>query len=294
MAVVGVDVGADGTLAGTDAALAAAARLPPGAPVAVMIHGYRYRPGTPRGCPHRSLYAAGAGWPAALALAQGDGLAVGLGWNAQGTLHGAYLRAGRAGQALAPFLACLRAVAPAVRIALIGHSLGARVGLAALRHARPGDADAAILLAPAEFAPLAQVAADSPGGRAARIVSVTSRENLPFDRGLGLLLAGGLLPTLHGGLPEPRAHWTDLALSDAAALARLKALGHPVAPPERRVCHWSAYTRPGAMPLYRAILDGSLPADRLAAALPPRPRLATPRALRLPRLPLPPARNAAS
>ncbi|MFN6978404.1 MAG: hypothetical protein ACK4OP_09795, partial [Gemmobacter sp.] len=78
-------------------------------------------------------------------------------------------------------------------------------------------------------------------------------------------------PMLGEGLPEPRAHWTDVHLHDTESLARLAALGHPVAPPQARVCHWSAYTRPGALPLYRALIDGTLPADRLAAALPARP-----------------------
>jgi pimeloyl-ACP methyl ester carboxylesterase len=302
MAVVGVDVGWRGTLAGGGVALEAAAALPPGAPVAVMIHGYRYSPATRRASPHASLYApepAGRGavsWPAALGLVGDGGLALGLGWAARGTLHGAYLRAGSAGEALARFLPALRAAAPGARITLVGHSLGARVALAALRRVRPGDVDAAILLAPAEFASVALAAADSPAGRAARILSVTSRENALFDRGLAFLLAGSFAPTLRSGLPEPRAHWTDLHLHDAGILATLAALGHPVAPPVRRVCHWSAYTRPGVLPLYRALIDGTLPPERLAAALPQRaPARRAGGPLRLPlRLPLPLPRIASS
>ena len=289
MAVLGIDLGRQGTLSGGAAVLDAAAALPPGAPVAIMIHGYRYNPAVAAASPHATLYApeparpGATSWPRALRLDR-EGLAVGLGWPARGTLHGAYRRAGAAGAALGAFLPALRDAAPRARIALIGHSLGARVALAALRGARPGDADAAILLAPAEFRSAAQAAADSPAGRAARIVSVTSRENAVFDRALAMLVAGGLRPVLGDGLAEPRPHWTDIRLDDAHSLAALAAFGHPVAPPQRRVCHWFAYTRPGALPLYRALIDGTLPAERLAAALPPP---APSRAARRPRLALP-------
>jgi pimeloyl-ACP methyl ester carboxylesterase len=296
MAVLGIDMQGRGALSGAGAALAAAAALPAGAPLVVMIHGYRYSPASRRANPHGTLYAAGSdrpgitGWPAGLGLEGAGALALGLGWHARGTLHGAYLRAGVAGEALARLLPALRAAAPAARLTLIGHSLGARVALVALRRVRAGDVDAAILLAPAEFRRRARAAADSPAGRAARILSVTSRENALFDRGLGLLLAGGLAATLGRGLPEPRPHWTDLHLHDAASLAALAALGHPVAPPARRVCHWSVYTRPGVLPLYRALIDGRLPPERLAAALPRRAPARRPGL----RLPLPPAGNASS
>jgi pimeloyl-ACP methyl ester carboxylesterase len=289
MAVVAIDVTRHGSLSGTDGALAAAAALPPGAPVAIMIHGYRYDPAVAAASPHATLYApeprrrGAMSWPRALRLDR-EGLAVGFGWPARGTLHGAWLRAGAAGAALAAFLPALRDAAPRARIALIGHSLGARVALAALRGARPGDVDAAILLVPAEFRALARAAADSPAGRAARIVCVTSRENAVFDLGLAVLLAGGILPVVGRGLPEARPHWTDIHLHDAASLAALAALGHPVAPPERRVCHWSAYTRPGVLPLCRALIDGTLPPERLSGALPARRTARRPAArLRLPR-----------
>jgi pimeloyl-ACP methyl ester carboxylesterase len=274
MAVLGIDVTRHGALSGTGGALAAAAALPPGAPVAIMIHGYRYDPAVASASPHATLYApeprrrGAISWSKALRLDR-EGLAVGFGWPARGTLHGAWLRAGAAGAALAAFLPALRDSAPKARIALIGHSLGARVALAALRGARPGDVDAAILLAPAEFRAAAQEAADSPAGRAARIVSVTSRENAVFDQAFAMLVAGGLRPVLGAGLDSPRPHWTDIHLHDDHSLAALAAFGHPVAPPQRRVCHWFAYTRPGVLPLYRALIDGTLPPERLAADLPP-------------------------
>lgn len=264
----------DGSLTGLEALAGAA---PAEARVTIMIHGYRHAPDTRGGCPHREIYAlepnhpAIPSWSRALGLDAPDRAGIGFGWPALGTLHGAYARAGRAGAALARLVDGLHRVAPRVRVTLIGHSLGARVALQALPGLDPGAVETLILLAGAEFRASAEAAADSPAGRAAQIVNVTSAENRAFDVGLALALAAGAAPTIGRGLAQPRGNWTDLPLHDGPSLAALAALGHPVAPPVARVCHWSTYTRPGALPLYRALAEGSLPVPALRAALPPKP-----------------------
>ncbi|MFE3837848.1 hypothetical protein [Pseudogemmobacter sonorensis] len=69
--------------------------------------------------------------------------------------------------------------------------------------------------------------------------------------------------------PAPE-QWHDLWLDRPEVLAALARFGHRIAPPRSRICHWSSYLRPGALPLYRAILDGSLPVSALPRALPAR------------------------
>lgn len=277
MTVVRVDVGRNGVLDVCPSLPSRLAALPPGAPIVVMMHGYRYSPRHRRECPHESLFAPARrcdrvpSWPEALDLPGAGGLAIGLGWHARGSLHGAYRRAGTAGAALARLVAQLRQGSPTARISLLGHSLGARVALAALPDLAAGAVDTVILLAAAEFRYLAERAADSRAGACAQILNVTSRENDLFDLGVQLILSGGRSGTLGRGLRTPRPNWVDLPIHDPATLATLAALGHPVAPPAAWVCHWSGYTRPGVLPLYRAVIDGSLAPDHLRAPQAPRP-----------------------
>ena len=109
-------------------------------------------------------------------------------------------------------------------------------------------------------------------GQTAEFVNITTRENDLFD----LLLewsvrapnAGDL--SLGLGLAEPAGNWLDVQIDHGATLKALAALGHRIAAPERWICHWSAYLRPGLFALYRALLSGSdcLPLARLRAHLP--------------------------
>ena len=86
-----------------------AEKLPEGAPVIVMIHGYRYCPSQPEHDPHRHILGLdpsvpGArrlrSWPRALGFsADGtEGLGLPYGWPARGSLPSAYRRAGDAGR----------------------------------------------------------------------------------------------------------------------------------------------------------------------------------------------------
>ena len=95
----------------------AARRLPAGAPVLVMLHGYRYSPAHPAHDPHRHILSPQAGpggisWPQQLGF-QGDpseGLALACGWEARGRLRHAYDRAAGAGADLGADIDFLSAV----------------------------------------------------------------------------------------------------------------------------------------------------------------------------------------
>jgi pimeloyl-ACP methyl ester carboxylesterase len=242
------------------------AALPQGAPVTVMIHGYRYAPGSRHDDPHATLFAPhGRGWSRRLGLAAGPGLAIGLGWDGTGSLRAASGRAARAGTALARLVAGLRAQgAPAVN--LIGHSLGARVALAALPQLAAGDVGRIALLSAAEFRSQAETWLATPAGRAAEVLNVASRENDLFDLAWEWLVPGSG-PALGARVAAPNV--VTLQIDHPDHCDGLRRLGYPVAPRQRLVCHWSSYTRPGLFPLYRAFLHrpAALPLHALRAAL---------------------------
>ncbi|MGB8813031.1 MAG: alpha/beta fold hydrolase [Paracoccaceae bacterium] len=262
-----------------NAVAAALANLPPDTPIVVMIHGYRFSPGSGIDCPHQHIFALtpnprahrAISWPRHLGFGtdRAQGLCIAFGWQAKGSLWGAYRRAQNAATALAALIALLRSKAPGRRVDIIAHSLGARVALQALHHIAPGDAGRLILLAPAEFRHAASAAMATPAAQMAEVISVTSRENDVFDFILEFLLAGGFYPGLGHGLAAPRANWTDLQLDHAQTVTALANLGFRLPAARARFCHWSPYSRPGVFALYRALLSGDLALPTLRAALPP-------------------------
>ncbi|TCO72842.1 alpha/beta hydrolase [Rhodovulum euryhalinum] len=288
---------------------AALGTLPAAAPVTVLIHGFRFSPKVPELTPHRHILALdpdtggwkAVSWPRALGFSgasDAEGLCIAFGWESDGTIWGAYDEAARAGAALAGLIAGIRAHRPGRAVDLVAHSLGARVALAAMTGLAAGAVGHAVLMAPAEFAPGARAALDSPAGRRARILNVTSRENDPYDLMLEALVGpvrgGGA--ALGRGLEDGPVSWLDLQIDHPETMTALARMGHRIAPPTRRVCHWSPYVRPGMMGLYRALIRGELPFEMLRAGL---PQAQTPRWSRLlapPRLtlPLPFAGNAPS
>jgi len=312
-------VNASGTtpaLAGADAdaeALAPAlsrhlAALPPRAPVVVLVHGYSFSPRVDRHDPHRHILSLtpdpdcwkAVSWPRHLGFGRspGQGLAIAFGWEARGTLWRAGVEALRAGRALARLVALIRRLRPGAPVDLVGHSLGARVALSALPRLEPGDVGRIVLMAGAEFRRRARAAMDSPAGRTAEVLNVTSRENDPFDLCVELLLGAGSGRTLGHGLGRRQSNWLDLQIDDPASLAALRRLGFRVAAPAVLVCHWSPYLRPGLFPLYRAMLHDRArwPLGLLAAALPATQAPRWSRLLGRPSLPppLPLRRNASS
>ncbi|ARC87835.1 alpha/beta hydrolase [Rhodovulum sp. MB263] len=286
----------------------ALAGLAPRAPVAVLIHGLKFSLSDPAQSPHRHILALApedrcwkaVSWPRALGFTgqgRAEGLCIAFGWEAGHNVWRAYEEAPRAGLALARLIEAVRERAPGRRVDLLAHSLGARVALSAMSGLAEGAIGHAVLMAPAEFAPAARSALGSAAGRQARVLNVTSGENDLYDWLLERFVARrGDGPTLGRGLGRTEPNWTDLRIDDAATLAALARLGHPVAPPERRVCHWSPYARPGMLELYAALIRGALPYDLLRARLPEARAARWSRLLALPRvaLPLPFAGNAPS
>ena len=246
--------------------LDSAAALAAGAPLIVMLHGYRYSPSQSRHDPHRHILAldpAGdprhvQSWPRGLGFADPDadpaqGLAIAFGWEARGTLTSVYRRAGRAGADLAGLIAALSRAAERP-VAVIAHSMGARVALSALHHLPAGAMGRAVLLAGAEFRCAAGDAIVTPAGAAAEIVNIMSRQNDAFDLGLELMLSGLRRQALGRGLAQAAPNWIDIQIDDEATLRGLETLGFAVQPVDWRPSHWSPYLRDGVFDFYRAAL----------------------------------------
>ena len=252
------------------------AALAPCAPVAVLIHGFRYAPGADIHCPHGHILSLAPrrdmpraiSWPRHLRLAgPQDGLALAFGWPARGTIWQAQARTAGAAAALATLVAAIRRHDPDRRVDLVAHSLGARVALAALPLARAGSIGRVLLLAPADFRAHAEAAMDSDAGRAAEVFSITSRANALFDLCMETLLSARLHASLAQGLSHPRQTWLDLRIDDPVTEMALARLGFPLRPAMARICHWQPYLRPGVFALYRALLARSLGPGQIRAAL---------------------------
>jgi len=248
-------------------------------PVVVLLHGYQYAPHHPTETPHRHVLslapdARGArsiSWPRHLGFGRApqerpEGLCIAFGWPARGTLWQAHRRAADAGQALAAMVRMIHRIAPHRQVDVLAHSLGARVFLSALAGMPAAAMGRAILMAAAELRSTAGAAIACPVGRAAEVFNITSRENDPYDFLFERLIAplSGGARSLGHGLAAPRHNWLDIQIDGEATLEALQGLGFRISPPHRRVCHWSAYLRPGLFPFYRSLLRDR---DRLTLPL---------------------------
>lgn len=236
----------------------AIARLAPGAPIVVMLHGFRYCPSVAATDPHRHILSdspetdhwKAVSWPAKLGLAGADGLGIGFGWSARGTIWRAYRQASAAGEELAMLLHQVSALAPGHPLHLITHSLGARVALKAMATA-PGIVRRAVLISPACFrAEATQMAPDALRGT--EVFSILGRENTAYDLMLRAMMPHRGATLGRGGPQDPR--WLDIRLGAPHVLAALNGLGHNIAPPRARICHWSGYVRSGVWSVYRALI----------------------------------------
>lgn len=261
--------------------ISALERVPRGAPVVILIHGYRFSPEAAPHDPHWLLYGAApperrsraapcADWPAELGFARVDpsaGLCIGFAWDARaGHLASllsegrngfarVYDRAAEAGGRLGDLIAALHAARPDLRFDLFAHSLGARVALTAL--SAPG-VGRAILLGAAEHASVARAAMPDPRPGGPEVYNVISRQNDLFDA-----LFERFAPRPEGaprgalgrrGLGVRRPDWIDLQLDSPATESWLADRGAPLGAAGAPICHWSFYLRPRAMELYRSIL----------------------------------------
>ncbi|PZR00274.1 MAG: hypothetical protein DI533_06735 [Cereibacter sphaeroides] len=274
-----VQVTAEGPKASFDheALRAALADLPCGAPVVVMIHGFRFAPGVGRHCPHTHILSltpnradpTAISWPRHLRLGgRNAGLALAFGWWARGTIWHAHREAAEAGLALASLVATVREIDPSRSVDILAHSLGARVVLSALPLVEAGAFGRIILMAAAEFRAQAEAAIDSPAGLRAEVVNITTRENDMFDLCIETLISAGAECCVGHGLSKPRANWLDLQIDRPETVSALAGLGFRLAPRRNRVCHWSPYMRPGVFHLYRAILNREISPALLRAHLP--------------------------
>ncbi|MDN5567483.1 MAG: DUF726 domain-containing protein, partial [Paracoccus sp. (in: a-proteobacteria)] len=214
-------------------------------------------------------------WPRALGFGAhaDEGLAIGLGWEARGTLRAAYGRAEQTGDMLAAIVSDLSQQSGRP-VGLIGHSLGGRVALRAMHKADAGSLGRVILLNAAEFRDTAAKAVLQPAGRQAEVINVTARENDLFDFALEHLLARGQRRALGFGLQSSRANWVDLQIDDMATLDGLAELGFPTERGARRLSHWTPYLRGGLFAFYRAALchPWALPLALLRHHLPEKPQ----------------------
>lgn len=255
------------------------AALPEGAPVIVLIHGFRFSPSVPGQSPHSHILSLepvpdcwkAISWPRHLGFGRGDatqGLCIAFGWEARGTIWAAYAEAARAGAALAALMTRIDTLRPGTRVEVLAHSLGARVALQALHHLDRPILGRAVLMAAAEFRRPTEAALATPAGRAAEFVNITSRENDLFDFLIERLVP--LFPdrALGHGTGRGCTNWIDIQLDQPETLEALAGLGHRIAPPHLRVCHWSLYLRPGVFGFYRALLRDHLPLATLRDRLP--------------------------
>ncbi|MDU9004865.1 alpha/beta hydrolase [Sedimentitalea todarodis] len=253
-------------------------------PVIVMIHGFSYEPGGPRHCPHQKILSldppphprAAPSWPRGLGLGAGnpdEGLGLAFGWFARGSIWGARRRAAAAGRALAKSLRIIRQRAPRRRIHIVAHSMGIEVAAEALHHLPGGAVDRIISMTGACYQSRMLDALQTEAGRSTHFINVTSRENDFYDCIYERLIAPPKRAdrTLGQGLDVSNA--VTLQLDCPATLEHLSRLGAEIAPPERRICHWSSYLRPGVLRFYSDLLrrPDIMTLGRLRVGLPAQP-----------------------
>jgi pimeloyl-ACP methyl ester carboxylesterase len=246
-------------------------------PAVILLHGYKYAPSQPAHSPHAKIFGdSPEAWPAQLGFGSGqsdDGLAIAFGWYARGALHSVYKRATQLGETLSVLIAMLKARTPHRPVHIVAHSLGAQAALAALGHLPAGAVDRLLLLTGASFSSFAEEMLATPAGRTAEVFNITSRENDFFDLMFEKLVAAPARGDRTIGAGIAAKNTRTLQLDCDRTLAAFARRGFEIASAERRVCHWSAYTRPGVMALYAALLrnPGDLPLDAFDADLPPEP-----------------------
>lgn len=242
-------------------------------PVTILIHGFRYAPGTAHDA-HDLIFAEHpadrrprvVSWPRHIAKGA-DRLVIAFGWPARGSIWRATREARIAAAALSALIA--EVGRQNREVSILAHSLGARVAFDALAHLPENAVARMVVMFGAVFPDEARASLATPAGRTCEVLNVTSRENLVFDLAFGAALGRAARPplTIAQGFSASPPHWSDLPIDRRTTLLELSRVGFAIAPPARRVCHWSPYLRPGLFPLYRAFLSGGLPQRSIAALL---------------------------
>lgn len=250
-------------------------------PIVIMVHGMKYAPHCPKLCPHQFIFAFTPkrhrkgirSWPRHLGFTENcDGLVIGFGWPAGDKLYQAFNEAPHSGEALACFIEDLKRHAPERQIQVICHSMGARVFLSALPYLKARSVQRAVIMSGAELRNNARDAQATEAGRKVEIFNITSRENDIFDFLLEVAISpfSGKTAAIGRGLGKDFDNWIDIQMDQKETLNALAGIGFRIAPPTRRICHWSPYIRPGMFPFYRRLLRNPerLPAALLATHLP--------------------------
>jgi len=268
---------------------AALAALPDGAPICILIHGFRFtwrrEVGAGCFCPHHRLYRPKpvrptrrrrplfADWPVALGFSDvghGNGLCIGFGWDARERRASLSLRTGRdfaeiydraalAGEALARLTAEI-ARHRAGPVNLLAHSLGARVALRGLQVAPGAPFGRVVLLGAAEYRGEAARALSALDAASAgtEVFHMLSRANDLYDRLFQLIAPAparqGDASLGQSGLGQSHPRWLDIQLDHPQLRPWLAARGCPLERPPERVSHWHFYADPGAMAFCRRIL----------------------------------------
>ena len=230
-------------------------------PVVIMVHGYKYPPFVEGRCPHGRIFHSSE-WPTQLHSTDEGGLTVAFGWHARGGLRCAYETPLQQAEQLAQVISTLRGRS---QIHIIAHSLGATLTLAVLPYLHARDVRRIVLLSGAAHLGLARHALASPTGAGCEMFHVTARSNALFDFAFERMIPGS------GAIGRGLGHANALTvqIDCPQTLARLAAAGYPLAPTQRRICHWSCYTRAGVMHLNAALLSGALALDSLRTIVRP-------------------------
>lgn len=270
-------------------ALAVTRTAAPGSgPVMILVHGYKYDPDSARFSPHRTIFGRAGQqdhvsghtqWLRHLGFGTGhgdEGLAIAFGWRARGNLWHAQRSARTAGRALAEVIRTIRSIAPHRPIHAITHSMGSEVIFEALHHLPAHSLHRIIAITGASYVTTVEAAMETQAGQTAQLFNVTSRENDLFDVMFERLIAPDAPYDRAMGAGVSLPHAVNIQLDCPDTLAALTRLGVHIAPPHRRICHWSGYTRPGALRFYARALrqPDTFTLDDLRDALPgvPAPR----------------------
>ena len=250
--------------------------VPPGAPVVVMLHGFRYHPGNPASDPHRTIYAPKSGpgvasWPEGLGFGGPDGgagLCIGFGWEGtadpnQQALIGlarfatVYRKAADTAPLLATLINAIGEIDPARKVDVMAHSLGARVALRALPDLRQGNLGRVILLGAAEYeSEVVRMIRANRSNPEAEFFNVTARANDLFDFLFERFTPrpGAADRVLGAGLSHGHRNWLDIQIDHPQTEACLARRGIALGRATRVMDHWGFYLRDGIFELYRNLI----------------------------------------